>query len=217
MTRDVPSEDLPADPTQVPAAQAPADVPAAAPESAPVEKHHGHKHDDAVDEKSGMSIKTKLILGAIVIAVVIGLYFWLRQMAPRWWGDTVAGWVAGEMSKGIWYGLLFGAVGALLFIVLLLLALEQWMKHRNWLSIPLSVLAVAAVVPMILTLGIVTGSNSGADAGKIALNTFAPGFRGAMLIGLIVGVVAGFFLDYLILKERRDRDHKKKLAEKANS
>lgn len=203
-------------PTGVPPAEAPGiDATAVDPatvEATAVDAHateavpeHDAAAQEAPPEKSGVSLQTKLIFAVIGIAAVVGLYFWFRQVATRWWGNTVADWVAGSFSKGVWYGLLLGLLGTTIALVLFLIAVNQWMSRRLWLSVPLVVLGVAAVVPMILTLAVITGGSSGAHAGQMALDMRAPGFRGAMLVGLLLGLGLGVFLDFKLLKERRER------------
>ncbi|MFT3716562.1 MAG: hypothetical protein QM774_11625 [Gordonia sp. (in: high G+C Gram-positive bacteria)] len=211
MTRDVPGEDA------TPDAAATPDTAVAATD----EKHHLlHRHadesaqevqaaaDDAKDEKKkkkGLSLKTKLIFTVIGIGLIVGLYFWFRQMAPRWWGTTVSGWVHDEFARGVWFGLLFGIFGAALALILFLLSLHEWMKRRQWLSVPLGILSIGALVPILLTLAVVRWNTSGADAAKQDLNQFGPGFRGAMVVGVIIGIVVGVFVDYLLLRHHRNK------------
>ncbi len=71
--------------------------------------------------------------------------------------------------------------------------------------------AVLLALPNLLTLGIVVGSGKGSHAGQRTLDVDAPGFRGAVLAGVIAAVVVFVLWEYLRYSRRRARDQVQRL------
>ena len=92
------------------------------------------------------------------------------------------------MAQGIGVGLFYGFA-----FTLLPLALLWWGRRRasRWKTrfCPRR-LALVLALPNLLTLGIVLGRGNAAHAGDRTLDVEAPGFRGAVLVGAVVAVVA---------------------------
>jgi hypothetical protein len=141
------------------------------------------------------------VLLAIVGAVLL-LLAWLlaASVIPRWWAQRVGGLVDGRMTVGS----LAGAVSGAAFTFLPLLALwagirfrKGWRRLLGWV-----VVAAVAALPNLFLLGIVFGSGNAAHAGERILDVEGPGFRGASLVGAVLGAIAFFALLYLVLSRK---------------
>ncbi|MGW0037231.1 permease [Gordonia sp. NPDC003376] len=132
----------------------------------------------------------KTVWTIILIAVVVAAYFILAAFLPRWWAQRVGNMASESMGQGILTGLGFGLVCTLLTLLFLFLAFgaRRWSRRSFFVPVFL-ILAIVASIPNLLTLGIVLGAGNGAHAGERILDVQAPGFRGATLIGVIIGVV----------------------------
>jgi uncharacterized membrane protein len=104
------------------------------------------------------------------------------------------------MSIGSFAGVVSGAA----FTFLPLLALwagfrfrKGWRRVLVWLLI-----AVVLGLPNLFLLGIVFGSGNAAHAGERILDVEGPGFRGASLVGAVLGAIAFFALLYLVLSRK---------------
>ncbi|GEE00706.1 hypothetical protein nbrc107696_11520 [Gordonia spumicola] len=150
-----------------------------------------------------MSGKTKAILAVSGILIVVIGYFILQALVPRSWGRHVASEINESITRGILYGLGYGLLGSAVTLILLYFAYVTIGRYRNILSWSLLVLALASTVPNLMTLGVVIGNGSGAVAGRQALDGHAVGFRGATLVGLIVGIIIGLAVDFYLLGRRR--------------
>ncbi|RJO69208.1 permease [Nocardia panacis] len=146
--------------------------------------------------------RTRVIGALAAIAVLIGAYFILAAFIPRWWAQRVGSMVDKSFSKGILLGLGYGALGTLIPLLLILFAVFVWRRRAGKVLAGASgVLAVLTAVPNLMTLTIVLGTGSGANAGRRILDVEAPAFRGAALVGAIVA--AAVFVLLLVLLARR--------------
>ncbi|WP_083533780.1 hypothetical protein [Gordonia desulfuricans] len=132
----------------------------------------------------------KTVWTVILIAVVVAAYFILAAFLPRWWAQRVGNMAAESMGQGILTGLGFGLVCTLVTLLFLFLAFgaRRWSRRKFFVPAFL-ILAIVVSIPNLLTLGIVLGAGNGAHAGERILDVQAPGFRGATLIGVIIGAV----------------------------
>lgn len=121
----------------------------------------------------------------------------------------------GSFSGGILWGLFYGIVFS--FFPLLL----GWQVRRRPLAwqvrIGMIVVALLLAIPNLLTLSIVGGVSRAASAGSRIPDVEAPAFRGATLVGAIVGTVlvivaAGVGI---LLKRRSDEVHVLRAQNKA--
>jgi hypothetical protein len=141
--------------------------------------------------------------GLIVLTILIGLIvvgLALAAFLPRWWAHRIGRVADGSLTAGIAAGLTIGFV----FTVAALLALREAVRRgrswpaRGWFL----ALAVLLAVPNLITLGIVMGSGSAAQTGQQTLDVDGPGFRGATLVGCIIGAIA-MALVWIMLADRR--------------
>jgi MFS family permease len=148
----------------------------------------------------GRSTGRKVLL-AIVLGVLLVLAWLLAaSVIPRWWAQRVGGLVDGRMTVGSLAGFVSGAA----FTFLPLLALWAGLRFRKGWRRLLGWVVVAAIValPNLFLLGIVFGSGNAAHAGERILDVEGPGFRGASLVGAVVGAIAFFALLYLVLSRK---------------
>lgn len=155
--------------------------------------------------KTGMPPWAKKAIGitALVIVLVIA-YFILAAYLPRAWAQNVGSLAGGSFAKGVLWGLVFGVLCS---FVPLLLFQGAWMTFRRRrfkpVQIGLVVLGVIVMIPNLLTLSVVMGGNNAAHAGERILDVDAPGFRGATLIGVILGVLLFLVVAAITVKYRR--------------
>lgn len=71
------------------------------------------------------------------------------------------------------------------------------------LAIGTVVLALITAIPNLLTLTVVLGTSNAAHAGQRTLDTSAPGFRGATLLGALIALA--LFALLVFLRTRRTR------------
>ncbi|GAC56138.1 hypothetical protein GOHSU_04_00070 [Gordonia hirsuta DSM 44140 = NBRC 16056] len=146
-------------------------------------------------------LRTAVLWFAGVAALVI-VYFVLAAFLPRWWANRVGANVDGSFTRGTTSGLLFGILGTALTLVLLGLAALALYQRRKVIAGILAVLGVVASIPNLLTLSVVVGSSKAAHAGERILDVEAPAFRGATLIGVIIGAVLAAVIGFLIYRYR---------------
>lgn len=171
---------------------------------------------------TGMPEWAKKAIKIAVIAVVLVItYFILAAYLPRWWSQRVASLADGSFSAGIAWGVMFGLVCTL---IPLLLFRAIWQvrkrKHAREMQIGALVLGVIFALPNLLTLSIVLGNSSAAHAGERVLDVDGPGFRGASVLGALIGVAlfAGiFFLGYRYNKRGREISKLRSNAAQADS
>jgi hypothetical protein len=159
--------------------------------------------------RTGMPPWAKRAIGAVVALLVFVIaYFVLAAFVPRWWAQRVAGLAEGGISRGILWGLVFGILCTAVPLVLLAWTwqVRGW-RFRRGLQVPLSIIALLVAIPNLMTLSIVLGNGNAAHAGERILDVDAPGFRGASLIGAIIGaLVFIFFLVGVARYRKRGRD-----------
>ena len=131
--------------------------------------------------------RRKVIFAIVIVVLVIVGYFVGAAFLPRWWARTVSNWVQDSFTRGLLYGLAFGVVFTL--VPLLVASAAFVRRFNNQARFVVLVLAVALATPNLLTLGISTGSGGGAHAASRKLDSDAPFFQGASLIGAIAAVV----------------------------
>jgi uncharacterized membrane protein len=148
-----------------------------------------------------MSWSTRLILGFVLVVVLVAGWFIATAFLPRWWAQRVGQVADGSFTAGIFAGLTCGVVftaGPLLVLRLVVRRHARWVWRLVWL-----VLAALIAVPNLTTLGIVLGTGSAAHAGERTLDVNAPGFRGASLVGAVIGAIAVIVLWVALFSRRR--------------
>ncbi|NMD60926.1 hypothetical protein EEB13_24575 [Rhodococcus sp. WS3] len=153
--------------------------------------------------------KKAIMIGVAAVVLVI-TYFILAAYLPRWWSQRIASLADGSFSGGIAWGVMFGLVCTL---VPLLFFRAIWQvrkrKHARPMQIGALVLGVIFALPNLLTLSIVLGNSNAAHAGERVLDVDGPGFRGASVLGAIIGValfVGIVFLGYRYKKRGKEID-----------
>ncbi|WP_040866028.1 hypothetical protein [Nocardia exalbida] len=152
--------------------------------------------------------RTRIIGGAVLLAVLVVLYFILSAFIPRWWAQRVGSMVHGSFAKGIGWGLFFGGICTLVTLFLLLFAVLVWRrKAGKFLAGAAGVVAILFALPNLMTLTIVLGNSSAAHAGERILDVDAPAFRGAALTGAVVAALLLLLAVALLLLRRWRRTH----------
>lgn len=181
----------------------------------------GQSIQSAQPATTGPNWKRRLILGGTAIVVLVLLILFARAYLPRWWAHRVGGQAKGHFSGGIWWGMFYG----ILFTFLPLIVARQAVRKRfkRPAKIITVVVAILLAAPNLLTLSVVLGSGGAAHAGQRIMDVEAPAFRGATLVGSIIGLAAGGFAIYALasrhrrgaeLKRLRKRDREHDAAEK---
>ena len=155
--------------------------------------------DRPTTSKSGMpSWLKRVIMFAILGAVLVIVYFILAAFIPRWWAERIGGLCDGRFAQGITWGLFFGGLSTLVPLLLVLLAVLVWRKRGGRVIAGIAdALALLFALPNLVTLSVVFGGNSAAHAGERIMDVDAPGFRGASLVGAIVA--APIFVGVVVL------------------
>ena len=155
--------------------------------------------------KSGMpSWLKRVIMFAILGAVLVIVYFILVAFLPRWWAQRVGELSDRGFARGITWGLLFGGLCTLLPLLLVLLAVLVWRKRGGRVIAGIAALvALLFALPNLITLSVVFGGNSAAHAGERIMDVEAPGFRGASLIGAIIAALVFVGVVVLTIQYRR--------------
>lgn len=169
--------------------------------------------DSTSTDKSGrrfalptMSTKTKVILGVSSVVIIVIGYFVLQRFLPEWWARSMSTRIDGSFTSGTMYGLFFGIVGSTVPLILALLAYFSINTGpRRILSWALAALSLVLLIPNLLTLAVVIGNGSGARMGQRLMDIGTPGFRGATLVGVIVGVLIGIAADAYLVGRRRQK------------
>jgi hypothetical protein len=143
-----------------------------------------------------------IVLTVLVVLIVVGLA--LAAFLPRWWAHRIGRVADGSLTAGIAAGLTCGVV----FTAAALAALRETVRRgRSWRARWwFLALAVLVAVPNLITLGIVIGSGDAAHAGERTLDVDGPGFRGATLVGCILGAIAMVLLWFLLSSRRRQQN-----------
>ncbi|HET6664486.1 MAG TPA: hypothetical protein VFG94_09520, partial [Acidimicrobiales bacterium] len=74
---------------------------------------------------------------------------------------------------------------------------KGWRRVLVWVLI-----AIVLGLPNLFLVGIVFGTGNAAHAGERILDVEGPGFRGASLVGAVLGAIAFFALLYLVLSRK---------------
>lgn len=154
-------------------------------------------------------LKRRVLIGVGVLVGIVLLYYIGGATIPRWWAQRIGDQVDGSITAGIALGLFYGIVFTFLPLFVLTFALR---RRRTWRARAWLVgLAVLLALPNLFTLGIVIGNSSAAHAGERTLDVRAPDFRGATLVGVIIGAAAVIGLRYLLASRRRAREREASL------
>jgi hypothetical protein len=130
------------------------------------------------------------ILVAIVAALI--LYKVAASFLPRWWAHRVGDQADGGFTAGTSWGLFYGF--SFTFVPLVLL-FQVRRRFLNWKAkVAVVFVAVLLAAPNWMTLAVVASNSSAAHAGERTFDVEAPGFRGATLIGVAVGVLMAVLL-----------------------
>ncbi len=140
-----------------------------------------------------------LIVAGIVLLVLLALL--AAAVVPRWWAQRIGAMADGRMLVGTGLGLGIG----MLFTAAPLVFLGVAARHLRSIGKALSALVVGLLLalPNLITLAIVMGTGNAAHAGQRILDVEGPGFRGASLIGAIVGAILAVWIIYLMWSRRR--------------
>jgi uncharacterized membrane protein (DUF485 family) len=156
-------------------------------------------------ERPGMKpwLKKTITVVATLLVLVI-TYFVLAAFLPRWWAQRIAGLAEGGFSRGILWGLLFGILCTAIPLVLLVWVwqVRGW-KFGRGVQIALTVLALVVAIPNLMTLSVVLGGGNAAHAGERIMDVDAPGFRGASLVGAVIGVLVFVLLVVTTVRYRK--------------
>lgn len=165
---------------------------------------------EAAERKANWRLRVIALLIALPTLVI--LYLVSASFFPRWWAHRIGSMSDGQFHKGISVGLFYGFV----FTLVSLVVVRQIFRRRFSWKVRGSLLVVAMAIsfPNLLTLGIVMGSSSAAHAGQRTLDTGAPGFRGASLVGVILAAVLAAGAQYLWTSRKRTRRTVKELKSK---
>lgn len=156
--------------------------------------------------------KRRAILAGSALVLLVIAYLILSAFLPRWWSLRVESLADGTFTKGISFGLLFGVLCT--FAPLMFFWAAFSVRNRRGgkpLAIGAVVLALVTAIPNLLTLTIVLGVSNAAHAGQRTLDTSAPGFRGATLLGAIIAIA--LFALLVFLRTRRTQRRRKAIAQ----
>jgi hypothetical protein len=161
--------------------------------------------DRPTTSKSGMpSWLKRVIMFAILGAVLVIVYFILAAFVPRWWAERIGELSDRSFARGITWGLFLGSVCTLVPLLLVLFAILVWRKRGGRVIAAIAdLIALVFASPNLMALGIVFGGSSAAHAGQRIMDVEAPGFRGASLIGAIVGALVFAGVVVLTIQYRR--------------
>jgi hypothetical protein len=161
--------------------------------------------DRPTTSNSGMPRWLKrVIMFAILGAVLVIVYFILAAFLPRWWAERIGELADRDFARGITSGLLFGGVCTLVPLLQVLLAVL--FRHKRGGRVIAGIAALVALVfalPNLMTLSIVLGASSAAHAGQRIMDVEAPGFRGASLVGAIIAALVFVGVVVLTIQYRR--------------
>ncbi|WP_027503375.1 hypothetical protein [Rhodococcus sp. UNC363MFTsu5.1] len=142
--------------------------------------------------KAGMPGWARKVVAGLILAVVLVItYFILAAFLPRWWAQQAGALSSGSFTRGIAWGLMYGVLCTVVPLLLFYLAWRvRGRKHGRVVQVVAVILGIVAALPNLLTLTVVFGGNTAAHAGERILDVDAPGFRGASLVGAIIGALA---------------------------
>lgn len=139
----------------------------------------------------------------VVVVAVLLLTLLAAAVVPRWWAHRVGDQADGSMTAGIGLGVFYGLVFTALPLGLLWLTLRRRRSRKIWLFGAIG--AVVLALPNLMTLSIVIGSGNASHAGERILDVEAPSFRGATLVGAVLGALVVAFVVYQQAQRRRIR------------
>lgn len=165
--------------------------------------------EGAAVEERGSPVGRKVVWAGIV--AVMGVIAWYigASVIPRWWAQRVGGVVDGRLTIGSLAGLFVGIVFTLLPLVVLWAGVrfrKTWKRAAGFL-----VGAIVLGAPNLFLLGIVMGDGNAAHAGERILDVEGPGYRGASLIGSVLGGLAFVAFVYLATSRRLNRNRARDL------
>lgn len=146
------------------------------------------------------SFGDRLILTLVVIVVLAVGIALAVALLPDWWARRVADVADGSRVAGTFSGLTCGVVFTAIPLLLLRPVVGRrggWRRRAAFL-----LLAVVVAVPNLTTLGITIGGDAVRPA-RLVCDLEAPGFRGAVLGGAVLAVVALVFGWTLLVGGRR--------------
>ena len=165
----------------------------------------------AVEERSTSPLGRKAI--GVGVAIALAIVAWLIGAAviPRWWAHRVGDVVDERLTVGTLAGLAVGAVCTLIP----LLVLWAGVRFRKTWQRALGFVIVAAITaaPNLFLLGIVLGDGNAAHAAERTLDVQGPGFRGASLVGAVLGAIAFGAVLYLATSGRVNRRRARELRD----
>lgn len=156
--------------------------------------------------KNGLPPWAKRAIGiAVLVVVLVIAYFVLAAYLPRAWAQNLGSLIDGSFAAGILWGLVIGLICSFVPLLLLQGAVSAFRRHRfKPVQIGLVILGVIVMIPNLLTLSVVLGGNNAAHAGERILDVEAPGFRGASLVGVVIGVLL-FLAAWVVAYKYRKR------------
>lgn len=160
------------------------------------------------------SLLQRAMIGAIAIAVLVGLALFAGAVIPRWWSTQISNIVDERITVGTFLGIAVGAIFTLIPLFVLWLGWRLRKTARRWLIVV--VVAMITAFPNLATLGIELGNSSGARSARVKLDTDAPGFQGGTLFGAMLGVVIGVAMFYLGFSRRRNKRLARELKAQMN-
>lgn len=164
---------------------------------------HGAERSGATALPAGRTWQQRFVLVLVAVIALALVLLFVVAFLPRWWAHRIANQVDGSYTSGVVWGLFAGAVFTAIPLVVGRFAFR---RHVAWRTRGI-LLAVALVLaaPNLLTLGIVLGNGDAARDAQATLQNRGTGFRGASLIGAIVGAVLVAFAFYLLASRRSRR------------
>ena len=153
------------------------------------------------DEAKRRLTLNRVILILVGVVLLLLLVLLAAAVVPRWWAQRVGSMVDGRMLVGTGLGLGIGMVFTAAPLVFLGIAA----RHLRSIGKALSAVVVGLLlaVPNLITLAIVLGTGNAAHAGQRILDVDGPGFRGASLVGAVIGAAFAFWVIYLMWSRRR--------------
>ena len=151
----------------------------------------------------------RIVLAIVVLGVVYVTYLVSAAFFPRWWAQRVADQVDGSMARGTMWGLFYGFVFTAIPVLVLVQARRRFLSW-TWRGIVVLV-AIVLAVPNWLTLAVVVANSSAAHAGERIVDVDAPGFRGATVIGAVVGALVALAITAAGIRLKGRRNEVKRL------
>lgn len=164
-------------------------------------------------EKDRGTLRTRLLTGVGVVALVIVVTFMAISVLPRWWSQRIGDQIDGDLTTGLFVGIVYGFLATFLPI-LVLYTVWKFKRTSIWAWVIGVGLALVLAAPNLITLGIEVGSGSAAHAADRTLDVDAPWYVGGTVIGVVLAFVVLGFLAYLFVSRSRARRHADEAREK---